>query len=117
MKFKQRTLKQIADMICGNFDGKEGYFRYRSSSLLSEFFQDCDTDYRHDGSTRNYWVAATLEKILAEPQPSANTPPETFSRVIRALMDKADAQNDDAYRTRALGLLNPALPRERFDAF
>ncbi len=117
MHFKQRTLMQVADMICGNFKVEESFFHYRSSSLLSEFFQDCDTDYRHDGSTRNYWVAATLEKILAEPQPSANTPPETFSRVIRALMDKGDAQNDDADRTGALGLLNAALTREGFEAF
>jgi len=32
-------------------------FRYRSSSYLTEFFQDCDTDHTHDGTTRQYWVA------------------------------------------------------------
>ena len=68
----------IADLICGNFKPEESFFRYRSSSFLTEFFQDCDTDYEHDGSTRNYWVAETLRKILLEPQPSANTPPDTF---------------------------------------
>ena len=57
MEFKERTLKQIAEMICGNFEKEESFFRYRSSSYLTEFFQDCDTDYEHDGSTRNYWVA------------------------------------------------------------
>src|SRR6476620_12652992 len=57
MKFKKRTLVQIADMICGNFKTEESFFHYRSSSYLTEFFRDCDTDYEHDGSTRNYWVA------------------------------------------------------------
>jgi hypothetical protein len=87
MEFKERTLTQIANMICGNFTPEESFFRYRSSSYLTEFFQDCGTDYVHDGSTRKYWVAETLRKILAEPQSNANTPPETFSRVIRTLMD------------------------------
>jgi hypothetical protein len=50
MEFKQRTLMQIANMICGNEDS---FFLYRSSSYMTEFFQDCDTDYEHDGSTRN----------------------------------------------------------------
>jgi hypothetical protein len=117
MEFKRRTLKQIADMICGNFKAEESFFRYRSSSYLTEFFQDCDTDHRHDGSTRNSWVAATLREILAEPQSSANTPPESFSRVIRTLMDKGDAVNEDAEREGALALLNAALAREGFEAF
>lgn len=118
MEFKKRTLMQIADMICGNSknDG-ESLFRYRSSSYLTEFFQDCDTDYEHDGSTRNYWVAETLRKILAEPQLNANTPPETFSRVIRTLMDQGDAQKEGAGREAALALLNSALTREGFEAF
>jgi hypothetical protein len=75
MEFKQRTLMQIADMICGNFKADESFFGYRSSSYLTEFFQDCDTGYVHDGSTRNHWVAETLREILAEPKPNANTPP------------------------------------------
>ncbi|MGC9964013.1 MAG: hypothetical protein ABSE08_01265 [Syntrophobacteraceae bacterium] len=117
MKFKQRALAQIADMVCGNFKTEESLFRYRSSSYLTEFFQDCDTDYRHDGSTRSSWVAETLEKILAEPHPNAKTPPETFSRVIRILMDREDATNEGPERTGALTLLNAALAREGFEAF
>src|SRR5882762_1695709 len=117
MKFKKRTLNQIADMICGNFKAEESFFRYRSSSYLTEFFQDCDSDYVHDGSTRGSWVAATLAEILSEPQPDANTPPESFSRVIRVLMDKGDAVNEDADRKGALSFLNAALTREGFEAF
>jgi hypothetical protein len=117
MQFKERTLAQIADMICGNFDAAETFFKYRSSSYLTEFFQDCDTDYRHDGSTRRYWVAATLQEILAEPQLSANAPPDTFARVIRMLMDQSDAVNEGPERPGALALLSTALAREGFEAF
>jgi len=117
MEFKQRTLMQIADMICGNGKAEESFFRYRSSSFLTELFQDCDTDYEHDGSTRNYWVAETLRKILAEPQANANTPSESFSRVIYTLMDQGDAVNETTERKGALALLNSALAREGFEAF
>jgi hypothetical protein len=117
MVFKERTLMQIADMICGNFKDEESLFRYRSSSYLTEFFQDADTDYQHDGSTRNRWVAETLREILAEPHPNASVPPETFSRVIRTLMDQGDARNEGADRKGALALLNASLTREGFEAF
>ncbi len=108
---------QIAKLICGNFNEAERLFQYRSSSYLTEFFQDCDTDYAHDGSTRDRWVAETLRNILAEPQPNATTPPETFSRVIRTLMDQGDAVNEGPERPGALALLNAAIIREGFEAF
>lgn len=117
MDFKSRTIKDIADMICGNFKTEESFFRYRSSSYLTEFFQDCDTEHRHDGSTRNHWVADVLRQILAEPSPGPNIPPETFSRVIRTLMDSGDAVNEGPERAGALALLNTALAREGFEAF
>lgn len=117
MDFKQRTLMQIADMICGNYKDEESVFEYRSSSYLTEFFRDCDTDYVHDGSTRQHWVAGTLEQILSEPQPGPNIPPETFGRVIRVLMDQTNAKNEGPERPSALAMLNGALAREGFEAF
>jgi hypothetical protein len=117
MEFKKRTLNQLADLICGNFDEKTTLFKYRSSMYLTEFFQDCDTDYCHDGSTRGSWVAATLKEILAEPHPNAQTPPETFARVIRVLMDQGDARNEDASRKGALAMLAGILAREGFEPF
>jgi len=117
MEFRKRTLMQLADMICGNFKAEESHFAYRSSSRLTEFFRDCDTDYEHDGSTRNYWVAEVLSQILLEPQANAQTPPATFSRVIRALMDQEDALNEGKDRPGALAMLNGALAREGFEAF
>lgn len=117
MNFKPRTLLEIADLICGNPSHEVSFFRYRKGNDLTEFFQDCDTEHRHDGSTRNRWVAEVLREILKEPQPNAHTPPETFSRVIRALMEQEDALNEGPERQGALALLNAALRREGFQAF
>jgi len=117
MEFKERTRVAIADMICGNFNREESFFVYRSSSYLTQFFRDCDTDYVHDGSTRNYWVSNTLQQILAEPHPNAQTPPATFSRVIQTLMDPGDALNERSDRPGALALLNSQLAREGYEAF
>jgi hypothetical protein len=45
MKWRQRTLDEIADMICGNGEGTP--FVYRSSSYITRFFRDADTDFAH----------------------------------------------------------------------
>lgn len=117
MNFKRRTLNQIADMICGNFLENESFFPYRSSKYLTEFFEDADTDYAHDGTTRASWVADTLAKILAEPTPSSNIIPDSFARVIDRLMDPTEVTNEDEHRSNALGQLNASLAREGFEAF
>ncbi len=118
MNFRRRTIDGIAELICGNCaEGETGYFPYRSSSYLTRFFQDADTDYEHDGSTRAWWVAETLSKILAEPSKDNDTPPDAFLRVVRSLMDQGDAENEDTDRPQALLLLNAQLAREGFEAF
>lgn len=115
MSFKSRSISQIARMICGNDD--PGFFVYRSSSYLTRFFEDCDTDFQHDGSTRHTWVEHVLSEILNEPSPGPNMLPETFIRVVRVLMDPADAHNEGDDRPGALIELNTALSREGFEAF
>jgi hypothetical protein len=117
MKWRPRTIDHIAEMICGNDSPQGCYFPYRSSSIITRFFQEADTDYTHDGSTRAWWVASTLVKILEEPHPNAQTPPESLCRVIRVLMDPADATNEGHERNGALNILNAALAREGFEAF
>ena len=119
MEFKRRTLSELAEMVCGNtVNGNPTPFRYRSSKYLTEFFADCETDYAHDGSTRNTWVQDRLVEILQEPHPNPQTPPETFLRLIRVLMSKEDAQEtDDPVRTKALETLNASLKREGYEAF
>ncbi|WP_246725426.1 hypothetical protein [Beijerinckia sp. L45] len=102
-------------MICGN--GERIPFVYRSSSFLTRFFWDADTDFAHDGSTRAAWVSGVLEQILNEPHQDAKTPSDTFCRVIRTLMDPGDATENDPERKAALAKLNTALQREGFEAF
>jgi hypothetical protein len=115
MKWRQRTLDEIADMICGNGEGTP--FVYRSSSYITRFFRDADTDFAHDGSTRAAWVSTVLEQTLVEPHPDAQTPPATFCRIIATLMDVGDATDGDPDRTAALSRLNAALARDGFEAF
>lgn len=118
MKWKNRNLRELADIICGNPEpGEVSYFRYRSSSYLTEFFEDCDLDFAHDGSTRWAWVAARLEEVLAMPHPGPSVPPDAFVRIIRAVLDKGDAQKDDPDRRKALDNLNIVLAREGWQAF
>jgi hypothetical protein len=117
MKFKSRTIESIADMICGNSEDDQSFFIYRSSSQLTRFFHNCDTDYAHDGSTRANWVAGVIGEILAEPQPNEFIPSDTFTRVIGALMDQKDAHNEQNTRINALKKLNNELAREGYEAF
>jgi hypothetical protein len=58
------TIKQIADMICG--DDREKYPVYRSSSYLTAFFENINLSYKHDGSTRKGWVLEMLKKLNDE---------------------------------------------------
>lgn len=117
MKFKERTLDALADMIVGNGDVSTMPFPYRSSGVITRFFRDADTDYVHNGTTRAVWVASVLSEILNEPHPNAQTPPDTFCRVINTLMDPEEVTNDEAGRPKALARLNAALKREGFQAF
>ncbi|WP_430468853.1 hypothetical protein [Vreelandella titanicae] len=112
MKFKSRNLRAIAELIIGD---KE-FFPYRSSSYITRFFEDCDLDVVHDGSTRWHWTAERLEELLQEPQPAAHALPERFVHVLRVLMHKSDAEPGDPDRTKALEELNKPLSREGYEA-
>lgn len=117
MKFRNKTISQLAEIICGNQPYAGNYFPYRTSSLITKFFNDAETDYYHDGSTRNHWVANTLIEILALPSSIVDFPSDTFLEVIRTLMDPAEATNEDSQRNGALSLLNAVLAKEGFEAF
>ena len=62
MKFKGRNLNAIAEFIVGD----KGHFPYRSSSYITEFFEECDLEFVHDGTTRRYWLVDRLEELLNE---------------------------------------------------
>ncbi|MEP1059699.1 hypothetical protein [Phormidium sp. FACHB-592] len=97
--------------------GDTKHFPYRSSSYITQFFDECDLDFVHDGSTRWAWTVARLEELLQEPQPVAHALPERFVHVLRVLMHKSDAEPDDPDRQLALESLNKPLLREGYEAF
>lgn len=113
MKFKKRNLRAIAETIIG--DAK--FFPYRSSSYITQFFEECDFDFVHDGSTRWAWTADRLSELLQEPQPAVYALPDRFVHVLRVLMHKSDAEQDDPDRSHALEVLNQPLSREGYEAF
>lgn len=106
-------MREIAEMVIGNAD----FFPYRSSSYITQFFEECDLDFVHDGSTRWAWTADRLAELLQEPQPAAYALPERFVHVLRVLMHKSDAEEGDPDRALALEALNKPLSREGYEAF
>ena len=118
MRFRKRTIHEIADMICGNFEAEESFFKYRSSSYLTEFFENCDLEQHvHDGSTRKWWVADVLQEVLNQPSNEATLPSSEFQTVVRELMDRKDHVNEGPDRKGALVQLNASLSREKLEAF
>ena len=113
MKFKNRNLRAIAEMVIGD----ASHFPYRSSSNITQFFEECDLEFVHDGSTRWAWTAERLAELLQEPQSAPNALPERFVHVLRVLMRKSDAEPDDSDRSLALEELNKPLSREGYEAF
>lgn len=111
MKFKDRNLRALAEAV----NGDPTYFPYRSSSYITRFFEECDMDYAHDGSTRWSWTFGVLAELLAEASPGPNVLPERFVHVFRILMLKADA--DDSDRSLALEHINKPFSREGFEAY
>jgi len=113
MKFKSRNLRAIAETVIGDVQ----FFPYRSSSYITQFFEECDLDFVHDGSTRWAWTAERLSELLQELQPAPYALPERFVLVLRVLMHKSDAEPDDPDRSQALDALNQPLSREGYEAY
>jgi len=113
MEFKARNLRPIAEMVVGNSD----WFEYRSSFYITRFFEECEMEFAHDGSSRVPWAQGVLEQLLNDPQPAANQLPERFATVLRTLMDKREAHNGDNDRSLALAALNVPLMREGFEGY
>lgn len=97
--------------------GDAEHFHYRSSKYITEFFEDCDLDFVHQGETRPVWAAERIEEVLAMPHASATAMPDPFVRMIRRLLDRSEVVNDDAERSLALAALNIVLAREGWAAF
>lgn len=113
MIFKTRNLRPIAQMVVGDIP----HFHRRSSYYITLFFDECELEFVHDGSSRVPWTQNVLQALLADPQPNANQLPDRFAHVLRVLMDKREAQDGDNERALALVALNEPLMREGFEGF
>jgi hypothetical protein len=82
-KLKGITITQLSRMICGD---DFGYLPYRSSSQLTDFFQEIGFDYTHDSTTRRYWVSYVLTKLNEETDPDLGFPSSEISAVIEHLL-------------------------------
>lgn len=122
MKFKNKSIRYLANMITGGSGSLNSepvpYFIYRSSYQLNVFFEDCDlAEYRHDGSSRVSWVESVLTELLNFPSSNSQHLPDKFIVVLQNLMDKSDATSDDADRSKALEYLNTTLRVEGYEGF
>lgn len=120
MRLHNRTIAELAEMICGEGGGSGGgyarpHFLYRSSSQLTAFFEACDLDYAHDGTTRRFWVEGVLAELNSLPATSPQLPSGALVRVIQELLDPADFRDDT--RTAALAELNSSLSRDGLEAY
>ena len=85
-------------MCYGNKDDEDSvpHFKCRSSSYLTEFFNDCEMEHSiHNGSTPKWWAAGVFEQVIQEPINNPGLPSRGFQTVIKVLMDKADAKGHD----------------------
>jgi hypothetical protein len=119
VKLHKRTVRQLANLVVGNQDVSKGLFPYRSSKYITEFFEEMDTDYEHDGTTRAAWTEGVIEEILmADRRSGPAAVPDAFARLINRLMDLGEREDgDEEGRPKALALLNECLARDGFEAF
>lgn len=81
---KGNIINQLSRLICGDdFD----YFPYRSSSKLTDFFQELGFDYTHDGTTRRYWVNSVLNELNNEASHNSEYPSPEIIAVIEHILD------------------------------
>lgn len=128
MKLKTRTLHDLAEMITGG-SGSVGWgttteprtgarkFPYRSSSALTDFFVNCDLDYRHSGS-RVPWTRTALTELNEGPVSTPSLPSDGLVRVIQELMDAGNfSSSPKETRAECLEHLNSALSRDGLQAY
>ncbi|MDR6790232.1 hypothetical protein J2Y58_003612 [Sphingomonas sp. BE138] len=56
------------------------------SFYITRFFEECELEYAHDGSSRVPWTEGVLAELLADAHPSTHQLPERFATVLRTLI-------------------------------
>jgi len=107
-KLKPNIIDQLALMICGD-PPYDGNFPYRTSSYLTAFFRGIDLDYRHDGSTRKWWVSEVLEELNKKPDLNEELPSAELKKVIESLLDPTNFISSDMNHDLAINQVNQLL--------
>ncbi|WP_199902107.1 hypothetical protein [Azospirillum sp. B506] len=95
------TLEQIAELICG--DNKDTHPVYRTGGELTKFFANAGMpNFRHDGSTRKWWVLSALKLCTRD----------ELSQVICRLASPREYRGDPGLTRMAISELNRALALE-----
>lgn len=120
MKLGIKTLRHLAEMVCGSGSGANGFVRegfpYRRSGQLTRFFEDCGLHHVHDGGTRYYWVLNVLENLNAGTPSDQQLPADDLVRVVQELLDHEHFESSGV-RATALAAVNEALKREGLEAY
>lgn len=112
MKFRNRTVTDLSELLCGN--GKQ-WFKYYTQRQLAELMDDAGIQFAGTESSRAKDLASSLRAVLDS---FDGEPPPSFHRLIELVMDREDATEDDASDRRgALDALNAILKREQHIAF
>lgn len=116
MKLQPRTIKELAEMICGQDYGAK-HFVYRSSSKLTDFFSNCNLPYVHDGSTRVYWVRDVLDKLNEGVATNPQLPSDHLVTTIQELLEPTEHAEFDPDRAEALKDMNKSMSRDGVEAY
>jgi hypothetical protein len=124
MNLKTRTIRDLAEMVTGGAaSGSSGTsgskwqkFPYRSSGRLTDFFIDCDLEYRHTGESRVPWTQNALTELNETAASKPQLPADGIIRVIEELMDPANF-GTESDRAECLEQLNEVLAREGLQAY
>lgn len=93
-----QTLELLAEFICGDDDKK--FPTYRSSMYLSRFFENAGLPrFKHDGTTRKWWVLESLKQCT----------PDEIRKVIARLANPREYRADKALVRLALTSLNEII--------
>jgi len=114
MKLEDGVIYQLALMICGD-EQYNTIFPYRTSSNLTAFFLNIGLDYRHDGSTRKWWVQEVLTELNEmDNKEYTDFPSEGLIGAIEALLNPIEYYNQYTDYDKAFDMMNVLLKRQGF---
>ncbi|WP_440950692.1 hypothetical protein [Methanosphaerula subterraneus] len=114
MKLNPSIISKLALMICGD-DLYSNIFPYRSSYLLTNFFNSVGLDYQHDGTTKRWWVEDVLKELNEiDNQDNFDYPSIEITKIISQLLDPLEYLGDKGDPEKAVESMNQILSYQNF---